>query len=103
MSPNFITTNRDQQYLFPPSVQDWLPEDHLARFVVDIVSQLNIRPLSEAYGGRGSKAYHPEIFYPYYSMGMPLGCIPAEKLNKQPTIPLLSVLFPSIPTLIMIP
>ena len=61
MSPNFITTNRDQQYLFPPSVQDWLPEDHLARFVVDIVSQLNIRPLTEAYDGRGSKAYHPEI------------------------------------------
>ncbi len=32
MSPNFIPTNRNQQYLFPPSVQDWLPEDHLNVF-----------------------------------------------------------------------
>ncbi len=70
MIPKFVPTNRDQQYLFPPSIQDWLSEEHLARFVVDIVSQLNLQPLSEAYAGKGFKAYHPEIllsllFYGY--------------------------------------
>ena len=33
-----IDANRDKQYLFPPSIQDWLPENHLARFVVDIAA-----------------------------------------------------------------
>ena len=82
MSPNFITTNRDQQYLFPPSVQDWLPEDHLARFVVDIVSQLNIRPLSEAYGGRGSKAYHPKILLSLLFYGYATGVYSSRKIEQ---------------------
>jgi len=82
MSSNFITTNRDQQYLFPPSIQDWLPEDHLARFVVDIVSQLNIRPLSEAYGGRGSKAYHPEILLSLLFYGYATGVYSSRKIEQ---------------------
>ncbi len=82
MSPNFIPTNRDQQYLFPPSVQDWLPEDHLARFVVDIVSQLNIRSLTEAYGGRGSKAYHPEILLSLLFYGYATGVYSSRKIEQ---------------------
>lgn len=61
MNPKFIQTSREQQLLFPPSIQDWLPEEHLARFVVDIVSQLNLQSLAETYAGKGFKAYHPEI------------------------------------------
>ena len=38
----FLTVNRGTAYLLPPSVEDWLPEDHLARFVVDIVDQLDL-------------------------------------------------------------
>ncbi len=34
---NFITADRETDYLFPPSMQDWLPEDHLARFVVELL------------------------------------------------------------------
>ena len=82
MSSNFITTNRDQQYLFPPSVQDWLPEDHLARFVVDIVSQLNTQPLSAAYGGRGSKAYHPEILLSLLFYGYATGVYSSRKIEQ---------------------
>ncbi len=82
MSSKFIPTNRDQQYLFPPSVQDWLPEDHLARFVVDIVSQLNIRPLSEAYAGRGSKAYHPEILLSLLFYGYATGVYSSRKIEQ---------------------
>ena len=70
MDPRFIQCDRDTLYLMPPSVQDWLPENHLARFVVDIVSQLDLWPLVSAYAGRGSDAYPPGtllalLFYGY--------------------------------------
>jgi transposase len=55
----FIAVDRDTQFLFPPSVQEWLPEDHLARFIVDIVEQLDVSGLEQSYTGRGSDAHHP--------------------------------------------
>ena len=68
--PRFIQCDRDTLYLMPPSVQDRLPENHLARFVVDTVSQLDLWPLVSAYAGRGSDAYPPGtllalLFYGY--------------------------------------
>lgn len=57
----FITINRDTAYLLPPSVQEWLPEGHLARFVVEVVNQLDLRKLESAYSGRGSDAHHPAV------------------------------------------
>lgn len=82
MSSNFISANRQQQYLFPPSVQDWLPEDHLARFVVDIVSQLDLQPISEAYAGRGSKAYHPEVLLALLFYGYATGIYSSRKIER---------------------
>jgi transposase len=82
MIPKFIPTNRDQQYLFPPSIQDWLPEEHLARFVVDIVSQLNLQPLSEAYAGKGFKAYHPEVLLSLLFYGYATGVFSSRKIEK---------------------
>ncbi len=72
MSANFRLVDRDTAYLLPPSVDDWLPEDHLARFVVEIVDQLDISTLEGAYTGSGSDAYHPRmmlalLFYSYAS------------------------------------
>src|ERR1700681_4379340 len=55
----FIAVDRDTQFLFPPSVQEWLPEDHLARFIVDMVEQLDLSALEQGYAGRGSDAHHP--------------------------------------------
>ena len=78
----FIPTNRDQQYLFPPSIQDWLPEEHLARYIVDIVSQLNLRPLSEAYSGKGFKAYHPEIMLSLLFYGYATGIFSSRKIEQ---------------------
>lgn len=82
MSFKFIATNRDQQYLFPPSVQDWLPEDHLARFVVDMVTQLDTRSITEAYAGRGSKAYHPEILLSLLFYGYATGVYSSRKIEQ---------------------
>jgi hypothetical protein len=49
MSANFRLVDRDTAYLLPPSVDEWLPENHLARFVVEIVDELDISALERAY------------------------------------------------------
>ena len=82
MKTGFIPTNREQQFLFPPSIQDWLPEDHLARFIVDIISQLDLRPITEAYEGRGKKAYHPEILLALLFYGYATGVFSSRKIEQ---------------------
>jgi hypothetical protein len=47
MSVKFIEVDREAPYLLPPSLQDWLPKGHLARFVVEIVEQLDVRSLKK--------------------------------------------------------
>jgi hypothetical protein len=42
MEPRFKDYDRDTLFLMPPSVDDWVPENHLARFVVDIISRLDL-------------------------------------------------------------
>ena len=56
---NFIVTDHKTRYLLPPSVDDWLGEDHLARFVVEVIDQLDLSNLTRPYAGRGSKAHPP--------------------------------------------
>ena len=51
---NIILTDRKTDYLLPPSMDDWLNEDHLARFVVEVVDQLDLSKLKRQYAGRGS-------------------------------------------------
>jgi len=65
----------------PPSVQDWLPENHLARFVVDIVSQLDVWPLVSAYAGRGSDAYPPGTLLALLFYGYATGVFSSRKLE----------------------
>jgi hypothetical protein len=55
----FIVADRQTDYLLPPSVDDWLNQDHLARFIVEVIDQLDLSKLTREYAGRGSKAYHP--------------------------------------------
>ncbi len=50
----FISVVRQTDYLRPPSVGDWLPENHLARFIVDVIDRLDLTALTRQYGGRGS-------------------------------------------------
>ena len=58
---NFKLVDRATSFLLPPSVDEWLPEDHLARFVVEIVDQLDVSALERTYTGSGSEAYHPRM------------------------------------------
>ena len=61
MKVTFVDVDRDTLYLLPPSIQEWLPEQHLARFVVEIVEQINLQSLKSSYCGRGSQPYNPEM------------------------------------------
>ncbi len=58
---NFRPINRDTDFLLPPSVDEWLPERHLARFVVEIIDGLDLSALVSAYRGSGSASYHPAM------------------------------------------
>jgi len=63
MAYNFVAVDREQLMLMPPSVGDWLPEDHLAWFVVDVVAELDLTGFLSGYraDGRGGAAYDPAM------------------------------------------
>jgi transposase len=82
MAVEFIPVDRDTPYILPPSVQDYLPDDHLARFVVDIVDQLDLNHLSAAYSGRGSKPFHPAMLVALLFYGYSTGVFSSRKLEK---------------------
>ncbi|HKT54180.1 MAG TPA: IS1182 family transposase [Caulobacteraceae bacterium] len=58
---NFRPVDRQSLFLLPPSVDEWLPQRHLARFVVEVIEQLDLRALVGAYRGSGSASYHPSV------------------------------------------
>lgn len=82
MSSNFIQYDRETNYLLPPSLDDWLPANHLARFVAETVSQLDLAALKEAYAGRGSSAYHPEMLLSLLVYGYATGVFSSRKLER---------------------
>jgi transposase len=62
MSKRFRECSLEQPFLLPPVLQEWLPEDHLARFVAEVADALDLRKIYAAYerkDGRGLAAYHP--------------------------------------------
>jgi transposase len=63
MAQNFIECDREQAFLMPPSLRDWLPEDHLAWFVIDSVGRLDLAAFYRAYraDGHGRAAYEPSM------------------------------------------
>lgn len=63
MAYGYKSPDRDQQFLLPPSLRDWLPEDHLAWFVVDVVSVMDLSAFHARHpnDGVGRRAYDPEM------------------------------------------
>ena len=82
MGNRFKSIDRETPYLFPPSVQEWLPEKHLARFVVEIVSRLDLRPLEDAYTKRGSEGYPPSAMVALLFYGYATGVFSSRKLEE---------------------
>ena len=82
MKPNFIEVDRETPYLLPPSVHDWLPIGHLARFVVDTVEKLDLRSLKASYAGRGSHPYNPEMLVALLFYGYATGVFSSRQLER---------------------
>lgn len=78
----FRPIDRATEYLLPPSVQDWLPESHLARYVVDVVEGLDLSELERAYAGRGSDAYHPALLLSLLIYGYATGTHSSRKIER---------------------
>ncbi len=85
MSKQFRACSLDQPLLLPPSLQDWLPEKHLARFIADVVDQLDLSKIVAGYArrdGRGMAAYHPVMMVRVLLYGYCLGMVSSRKLER---------------------
>ena len=78
----FVSVDRDTAYLLPPSVDEWLPQDHLARFVVEVIDQLELSELTRQYAGRGSDAYHPAMMLGLLVYGYATGVHSSRKIER---------------------
>src|ERR671910_617890 len=63
MAQNFLTCDRDQSLLLPPDLRDWLPEDHLAWFVIEAIEELDLEAFYASYraDGHGRAAHEPKM------------------------------------------
>jgi hypothetical protein len=66
MAQNFLACDREQELLLPPSLREWLSDDHLAWFVIDAVTELELSALYAAYraDGHGRAAHEPAMMVP---------------------------------------
>lgn len=78
----FIAVDRDTAYLLPPSVDEWLPQDQLARFVVEVIDQMDLSELVRQYAGRGSDAYHPAMLLGLLVYGYATGVHSSRKIER---------------------
>ena len=79
---NFRPIDRDTGFLLPPSVDEWLPERHLARFVVEVVAGLDLRSMTGSYRGSGEAPYHPELLLGLIIYGYASGVFSSRKLER---------------------
>ena len=80
--PNFRPADRLTGFLMPPSVDEWLPEKHLARFVVEVVEGLDLSTMSKSYRGSGSASYHPAVLLSLLLYGCATGVFSSRKLER---------------------
>ena len=79
---NFRPIDRQTGFLLPPSVDEWLPEKHLARFVVELIDNLDVSAMSGAYRGSGSASYHPRLLLGILVYGYATGVFSSRKLER---------------------
>jgi transposase len=79
---NFRPVDRDTGFLMPPSVDEWLPERHLARFVVEVIAGLDLRAMTGDYRGSGEASYHPSVVLGLLVYGYATGVFSSRKLER---------------------
>jgi len=85
MAYNFRACDRDQAFLLPPDVRDWLPAEHLAWFVLDVVDQLDLGPFLKAYraDGHGRAAYAPRMLLAVLLYGYCTGIRSSRQIERR--------------------
>jgi transposase len=79
---NFREVDRQTGFLLPPSVDEWLPGQHLARFVVEVVESLDLRAMTGDYRGSGLASYHPAVLLGILVYGYASGVFSSRKLER---------------------
>ena len=79
---NFRNFDRDTGFLLPPSVDEWLPEKHLARFVAEVIDSLDLSAMSNSYRGSGQASYHPKLLLGVLVYGYATGVFSSRKLER---------------------
>jgi transposase len=79
---NFRLIDRDTGFLMPPSVDEWLPERHLARFIVEVIEGLDVRAMTGSYRGSGEASYHPQLVLGLIIYGYATGVFSSRKLER---------------------
>lgn len=78
---SFKGADREQVSFMPHNLNDWLPEDHLARFVVDIVGKMDLRHIYLNYSGKGSIPYDPKLLLSLLFYGYSTGIFSSRKIE----------------------
>src|SRR6202050_4957379 len=79
---NFRQFDRATGFLLPPSLDEWLPERHLARFVVEVIDGLDLSAMVKSYRGSGSASYHPALLLGLLVYGYTTGVFSSRKLER---------------------
>lgn len=84
MGYNFIPVEREQAFLMPPSMRDWLPEGHLAWFVLDAVAQMDLSAFRAKYraDGWGAKAFQPDMMVALLLYAYSTGVRSSRKIER---------------------
>src|SRR3954465_5787886 len=85
MAQNFIACDREQELLLPPSLREWLPEDHLAWFVVESVAELDLDAFYAAYrsAGWGAAAHDPQMMVALLVYAYAIGVRSARGIERR--------------------
>jgi transposase len=79
---NLRDGDRQTAFLLPPSVDEWLPERHLARFIVEVIDGFDLGGMIGAYRGSGSAAHHPRMLLGVLIYGYATGMLSSRKLER---------------------
>jgi transposase len=78
----FRQVDRETGCLLLPSVDEWLPQRHLARFVVEVIEQLNLSVMVKAYRGSGSASNHPSVLLGFLIYGYATGLLSRRAVER---------------------
>jgi transposase len=84
MTYNFLRSDRNQPFLLPPDLRDWVPEGHLAWFILDVVDQLDLQPFYRIHrdDGHGHPAYDPKLLLGVLLYGYCLGVRSSRQIER---------------------